>query len=94
MVCLAQMNLIMPGWMKALPNLQLTELTAFLNNDTEFPHQDNYSGYYSLVKSGREEPLTTHADHFNTNLAYGYCCLFKRLCVSFATWVILLVKKI
>jgi hypothetical protein len=44
---------------------------AFLKNDTTFPHQDNYRGYYSLAKSGREEPLTTHADHFNTNMAYG-----------------------
>jgi hypothetical protein len=24
-----------------------------------------------LAKSGREEPLTTHADHFNTNYAYS-----------------------
>ncbi len=32
---------------------------------------NSYVGYYSLVKSGLEEPLTTHADHFNTNYAYG-----------------------
>ncbi|MEO1654301.1 MAG: M1 family metallopeptidase, partial [Bacteroidota bacterium] len=30
-----------------------------------------YGGYISLSKSGIEEPLTTHADHFNTNYAYG-----------------------
>lgn len=28
-----------------------------------------YNAYYRLVKSGYEEPLTTHADHFNTNYA-------------------------
>ena len=33
--------------------------------------------YYDLVKSGLEEPLTTHADHFNTNYAYSMACLFK-----------------
>jgi len=31
---------------------------------------DSYVGYFGLAKSGFEEPLTTHADHFNTN--YGY----------------------
>jgi len=31
---------------------------------------DAYLSYFKLAKSGFEEPLTTHADHFNTN--YGY----------------------
>jgi len=44
---------------------------AFLNNSTDFPHRDNYNSYFSLARSGREEPLTTHADHFNTNAAYS-----------------------
>ncbi|MGB4775023.1 MAG: M1 family peptidase, partial [Daejeonella sp.] len=30
-----------------------------------------YAGYFTLAKSGYEEPLTTHADHFNTNYAYS-----------------------
>ncbi len=30
-----------------------------------------YRAYVSLAKSGREEPMSTHADHFNTNYAYG-----------------------
>lgn len=34
-------------------------------------HAGNYTGYLSLAKSGREEPLTTHADHYNTNYAYS-----------------------
>ena len=29
-----------------------------------------YQSYFDLAKSGYEEPLTTHADHFNTNFAY------------------------
>lgn len=34
-------------------------------------HQSNeYDAYMRLANSGFEEPLTTHADHFNTN--YGY----------------------
>ena len=40
-------------------------------------HSDAYNGYFYLVKSGLEEPLTTHADHFNTNLAYGVASYSK-----------------
>jgi aminopeptidase N len=46
-------------------------VTAFLENSTSFPYDGSYKGYYSLVKSGKEEPLTTHADHFNYNSAYS-----------------------
>jgi hypothetical protein len=35
------------------------------------PIESSYRGYYALVKSGLEEPLTTHSDHFATNRAYG-----------------------
>ena len=34
-------------------------------------HAGAYGGYFYLVKSGLEEPLSTHADHFNTNFAYS-----------------------
>ncbi len=45
---------------------------AFLNNEANtFQQYGNYNGYYSLAKSSKEEPLSTHADHFNTNYAYG-----------------------
>ncbi len=54
---------------------------AYLNNTTGFAQSDNYSRYFTLVKSGMEEPLTTHADHFNTNYssaagAYYKGCVF------------------
>ncbi|MFK7806466.1 MAG: M1 family metallopeptidase, partial [Saprospiraceae bacterium] len=35
------------------------------------PHTGSYVGYANFAKSGREEPLSTHADHFTTNAAYG-----------------------
>ncbi len=38
---------------------------------TEQPHANAYAGYYALVKLGLQEPLTTHADHYETNLAYS-----------------------
>ena len=34
-------------------------------------HSDAYGGYYFLAKSNYAEPLSTHADHYNSNLAYG-----------------------
>jgi Peptidase family M1 domain len=34
-------------------------------------HGVAYSQYFMLLKTGLEEPLTTHADHYNTNLAYS-----------------------
>lgn len=35
------------------------------------PFEDSYESYFSLARSGKQEPLTTHADHYNTNWAYG-----------------------
>lgn len=40
-------------------------------------HQANYGGYLSLARSGREEPMTTHADHYNTNYAYSNAAYSK-----------------
>ena len=37
----------------------------------------NYSGYIALAKSGFEEPMSTHADHFNTNYAYSSAAYAK-----------------
>jgi len=60
------------GWMDEGFTTYAEDLvTAFLENSTAFPFDGTYRGYYSLAKSGKEEPLTTHADHFNTNAAYG-----------------------
>ncbi|HKO82181.1 MAG TPA: M1 family aminopeptidase, partial [Chitinophagaceae bacterium] len=51
---------------------------AFLENTRDtFDQSGNYAGYLSLVKSGKEEPLTTHADHFNTNAAYSAAAYTK-----------------
>jgi hypothetical protein len=42
----------------------------FLTKDTGYAQADAYRAYMQLVKSSKEEPLTTHADHFNYNYAY------------------------
>ena len=35
------------------------------------PHEGSYKGYFYMASSGKEEPLTTHADHYHTNRSYG-----------------------
>jgi Peptidase family M1 domain len=66
------------AWMdEGFTEFATDRIMAFLNNDTRFAHNDNYNSYYSLAKSNREEPLTTHADHFNTNIAYGSAAYSK-----------------
>ncbi|MGG9971605.1 M1 family metallopeptidase [Ferruginibacter sp. SUN002] len=54
-------------------NKGLRDLVAQLPND----HCDGYAGYFQLAKSGYEEPLTTHADHFNSNYAYSIASYSK-----------------
>ena len=34
-------------------------------------HSGSYDGYFALASSKIEEPMTTHADHYNTNYAYS-----------------------
>ena len=40
-------------------------------------HNGNYKSYYYIAKSDYEEPLTTHADHFNTNAGYSVAAYSK-----------------
>ncbi len=40
-------------------------------------HLDAVGGYIQLSMSGKEEPMTTHADHFNTNYAYSNAAYSK-----------------
>jgi aminopeptidase N len=51
--------------------------TLALGNTRQNALAAAYKGYLSLAKSGLEEPLTTHADHFETNYAYGQAAYSK-----------------
>lgn len=42
-----------------------------------FPHSGSYQGYIRLAQSGLEEPLSTPADHYHTNTAYGAAAYSK-----------------
>ena len=48
-------------------NDNLKQLITSLPED----HAGAYASYFSLVKSGLAEPLTTHSDHYNSNFAYS-----------------------
>jgi Peptidase family M1 domain len=41
-------------------------------NDPKLPlhHAHAYNAYFNMVKKNLAEPMTTHADHYNTNYAY------------------------
>ncbi len=48
------------------------ESESFMNNkDISRSHDGSYGGYFALVKSGLQEPISQHSDHYNTNRAYG-----------------------
>lgn len=61
------------------PGITAPEISRIdsLNNILPKYHSENYAGYYFLEKSGIEEPLTTHADHFETNTAYSLAAYTK-----------------
>ncbi|MGI8952579.1 MAG: M1 family metallopeptidase [Chitinophagaceae bacterium] len=52
-------------------------ISAWLNKDTGFAYRNSYAGYFQLVKSGKEEPMSTHSDHYNTNFAYSQAAYSK-----------------
>lgn len=55
-------------------------LTALINNaKTQLPaiQFGNYAGYLTLAKSGIEEPMSTHSDHYNYNYAYSTAAYSK-----------------
>lgn len=50
---------------------------AALDTAKVFAQAANYSSYYNLVKSGLEEPMTTFADHFNSNYVSAAAAYYK-----------------
>lgn len=60
------------GWMdEGFTTYAEDRVQAFLDGNKGFAYDGTYRGYFSLARSGKEEPLTTHADHYNLNSAYG-----------------------
>jgi hypothetical protein len=54
-------------------NKVLQDYLPYLPQD----HSEAYLSYFMLSKSGYEEPLTTHSDHYNTNYGYSVAAYSK-----------------
>jgi hypothetical protein len=48
-----------------------------LRKTSGFGYEDDYKGYFNLAKSGWEEPMSTHADHYSSNYGYGLASYSK-----------------
>lgn len=61
------------GWMdEGFTSFATAETVTHLQvGDPKRSHDRAIQNYITLSRSGKEEPLTTHADHFETNYAYG-----------------------
>lgn len=46
-------------------------IALITNANTDNPHASTYAGYFGLVRSGLQEPISQHSDHYTTNRAYG-----------------------
>jgi hypothetical protein len=55
----------------------LRAIKALPGTPNDFPQQGSYGGYFALAASGKEEPMTTHSDHYKTNFAYGQAAYSK-----------------
>ena len=51
--------------------------SAWLHGRGDTAFRAAYRGYYNLAKSGLEEPMSTHSDHYNTNYAYSQAAYSK-----------------
>ncbi len=52
-------------------------MAHIFDRETRFPYAGSYNSYYSIAGTDAEEPLTTHADHYKTNRAYGIASYSK-----------------
>ncbi len=65
-------------WMdEGFTNYSTERIISELRQKKTFDQEANYTAYYKLVRSGFEEPMSTHADHYNTNYAYGQASYAK-----------------
>ncbi len=65
-------------WMdEGFTSFASSETMAHLFDRDGNVHAGSYRSYNYIVQSGNEEPMTTHADHYNTNGAYSVAAYSK-----------------
>ncbi|WP_066223003.1 M1 family metallopeptidase [Formosa haliotis] len=52
-------------------------MNVIMNEKRENPSENAYNGYYYLVKSGKEQPQTTHSDRYAHNFSYSVAAYNK-----------------
>ncbi|WP_162126853.1 M1 family metallopeptidase [Flavobacterium phycosphaerae] len=57
-----------------LEDMGVNEITE---KRVENPFTDSYKSYISMANSGKEQPLSTHGDHFDYNQVYSTCSYYK-----------------
>jgi hypothetical protein len=64
------------GFTSFISDLAMEEILPGKEKEAN-PFSGAYQGYYYLVKSGKEQPLSTHADRYDYNMAYGISAYSK-----------------
>ncbi|MBR9756880.1 MAG: M1 family metallopeptidase [Algicola sp.] len=62
------------GFTSYISDMAMNEI---MGQNAENPHASAYRNYAYLAKSGKEQPLSTHADRYNYNQAYGISAYSK-----------------
>ena len=66
------------SWMdEGFTSFAQAETMALLFKEEGNPYRGSYGGYRQIAKSGFEEGLDTHSDHFERNAAYGRAAYSK-----------------
>ncbi|MDW5289216.1 M1 family metallopeptidase [Formosa sp. PL04] len=52
-------------------------MNVIMKENKENPSEGAYRGYYYLVKSGKEQPQSTHSDRYDCNMAYSIAAYNK-----------------
>ncbi|HEY6503860.1 MAG TPA: M1 family metallopeptidase [Chitinophagaceae bacterium] len=66
------------GWLdEGFTNYAEARVLAWLRNKDFFANADEYRLYFGLAKSPFDEPMSTPANHYQTNQAYNYNSYYK-----------------
>lgn len=63
------------GFTSYISNLAMNKVLP--SKKPESPFESSYNNYIYLAKSGKEQPLSTHADRYDLNMAYGISAYSK-----------------